>query len=125
MNVLVTLAEARTVETPAASMRTYASPSAATATDVAVWRTEMAPDTSGPVHVIDTDHAVVVIDGLLRAVVGGTTVDAGPGDCVLLPRGEERQLTAGPSGVVTLTAAQPGSTARAGDADPVRVPWAN
>ena len=43
------------------------------------------------------DHAVVVIDGQLRAVVGGTTVEAGPGDCVVLPRGTERQLTAGPS----------------------------
>lgn len=125
MNVLVTLAEARTVETPAASMRTYAGPSAAIATDVVVWRTEMAPEASGPVHVVDTDHAVVVIDGQLRAVVGGTTVEAGPGDCVVLPRGTERQLTAGPSGVITLTAARPGSTARAGDADPVRVPWAS
>jgi ethanolamine utilization protein EutQ (cupin superfamily) len=85
----------------------------------------MGPGTRGPVHVIDTDHVVVVVDGLLNAVVDGTTVVATAGDCVLLPHGAERQLTAGPSGVVTLTAAQPGSTARAGAGDPVRVPWAN
>ncbi|MFC5176245.1 hypothetical protein [Nocardioides taihuensis] len=125
MNHLVTLRGARTIETPAASMRTYASPSAGSTVDVSVWRTEMQPDTSGPVHVIDTDHVVVVVDGLLKAVVDGTAVEAGAGDCVLLPHGAARQLTAGPSGVTTLTAARPGSTARAGDADPVPVPWAN
>jgi quercetin dioxygenase-like cupin family protein len=125
MNRLITLAGARTIDTPAASMRTYASPSADCTADVSVWRTEMQPDSAGPVHVIDTDHVVVVIDGLLRAVVGGVKIVASAGDCVILPRGEERQLAAGPSGLTTLTAAQPGSTARAGDADPVRLPWAN
>ena len=125
MNHLVTLAGARTIETPAAAMRTYASPSADGTADVSVWRTDMAPDTSGPAHVIDTDHVVVVVEGVLMAVVDGTTVEATAGDCVVLPRGAERRLSAGPSGVTTLTAAQPGSTARAGDADPVRVPWAN
>ncbi|WP_148616446.1 cupin domain-containing protein [Nocardioides rubriscoriae] len=125
MNLLTTLAGARVTETPAAAMRTYASPSADSTADVSVWRTEMKPDTSGPVHVIDTDHVVVVLEGSLRATVDGATVEAGAGDCVLLPRDAERQLVAGPQGVVTLTAAQPGSTARAGDADPVRVPWAS
>jgi quercetin dioxygenase-like cupin family protein len=125
MNPLITLRGARTIETPAAAMRTYASPSADGTADVSVWRTEMQPDASGPVHVIDTDHVVVVLDGLLKAAVDGTVVEAGAGDGVLLPRGAARQLTAGPSGVITLTAARPGSTARAGDADPVPVPWAN
>ena len=54
----ITISGNITIETPAASMRTYASPSADGAADVSVWRTEMAPDTSGPVHVIDTDHVV-------------------------------------------------------------------
>lgn len=125
MNLLTTLPAARTLDTPAASMRTYASPSADSVADVSVWRTEMAPGTSGPVHVIDTDHVVVVLEGVLTAEVAGTTVEAHAGDCVVLPHGAERRLIAGPSGLVTLTAAQPGSTARAGDAEPVRVPWAN
>ena len=125
MQPLVTLTRARLIDTPAASMRTYTSPSADSPADISVWRTEMRPETSGPVHVIDTDHVVIVIDGLLRAVVDGTSVEASAGDCVLLPRGAQRQLTSGPSGVITLTAARPGSTARAGDADPVPVPWAN
>lgn len=125
MNFHVPISAARTIDTPAATMRTYASPSAAAVANVSVWRTEMQPGTSGPVHVIDTDHVVIVVEGTLEATVDGSAVRANVGDCVLLPRDKERQLTAGSSGVVTLTSAQPGSAARAGEAEPVRVPWAN
>ena len=125
MNTLVTLHAARTIDTPAASMSTYASPTTEPASDLSVWRTQMQPNTSGPTHTIDTDHVVVIIQGRLTALVGNAAVEANVGDCVVLPAGRVRQLSAGPDGVVTVTAAQPGSTASAGDADPVRVPWAN
>lgn len=124
MSLLTSMTAARTVETPAASMRTYAGPSTDGAADVSVWRTEMAAGAAGPVHVVDTDHVVVVLEGHLSATVDGTTMAAGPGDGVLLPAGSERQLVAGSSGVTTLTAARPGSTARVGDAEPVPIPWA-
>ena len=125
MNHVVTLTTARSVETPAADMRTYVSPSTEIRTDLALWRTQMGPGVSGPAHAVDTDHVVVVLEGSLRADVAGEDLHVGPGECVVLPADTDRRLTAGPDGVTTLTAARPGSSARAGDAEPVTIPWAN
>jgi quercetin dioxygenase-like cupin family protein len=121
----VPLEAARPVKTPAAAMRTYASPSGAVSAQLSVWRTEMAPGTSGPWHSIDHDHVVVVLAGRLDAEIDGERVQAMPEDCVVLTAGAPRRLTAGDGGAVTLTSALPGSTATAGDAEPVLVPWAN
>ncbi len=120
----IRLEEARVVETPAATMRTYASPTTPTATEVTVWRTEMAPGVDGPLHAVDTDQVVVVVEGNLFAEIDGCRCDVPAGDSVLLPAGGQRRLTAGIAGVVTLTASAPGATARTGDAAPTPVPWA-
>ncbi len=119
------LADARSIETPAATMRTYTSPTADVPASLAVWRTEMAAGTSGPTHVIDLDHVVVVIEGTLLAEVDGARLAVGVGDAVKLPAGATRRLASGPAApVVTLTAAEPGSTARLEGGEPVPVPWA-
>jgi quercetin dioxygenase-like cupin family protein len=125
MSAHVPLEAARVVETPAAAMRTYASPSGAASAQLSVWRTEMAPGSAGPLHSIDHDHVVVVLAGRLDAEVDGERIQALPGDCVVLTAGAPRRLTASDVGVVMVTSALPGSTATAGDADPVLVPWAN
>ena len=125
MPLPIQLSAARTTETPAASMHTYASPTTTPAAPISVWRTEMAPDATGPVHSIDVTHVVVVLAGRLDATVDGHEVRATPGDCVVLDAGVARQLAAGPEGVVTVTAAPAGSRAVAGAAEPVTVPWAN
>jgi ethanolamine utilization protein EutQ (cupin superfamily) len=65
------------------------------------------------------------LDGRLDAEVAGRQVEAHAGDCLVLRAGATRVLAAGPGGVTTLTVAMPGSTATSGDADPVRLPWAN
>ena len=119
------VAAARVVETPAATMRTYASPTVGGGAPVAVWRTEMAPGAAGPVHVVDVDQVVVVVSGQLTAEVGGTAFVVPPGDSALLPADAERRLTAGPDGLVTVTASLPGASARVGAGDPVPVPWAS
>jgi quercetin dioxygenase-like cupin family protein len=116
---------ARVVETPAATMRTYASPTTENRAPVAVWRTEMAAGAAGPVHVVDVDQVVVVVSGQLAAEVDGTAFVVPVGDSALLPAGAERRLTAGPDGLVTVTASLPGATARVGAGDPVPVPWAS
>lgn len=104
--------------TPAAEMRRYPG------TAVAVWRSTLPPVSAGPVHTIDIEQVVVVVEGTLSATVEGTTVAAGPGDAVLLPASAVRQLrNDGPGPVVTITSALPGSRARVGDGDPVPVPW--
>jgi quercetin dioxygenase-like cupin family protein/DNA-binding MarR family transcriptional regulator len=119
------VAAARVVETPAATMRTYASPTTEHRAPVAVWRTEMTPGATGPLHVVDVDQVVVVVSGRLTAEVGGTAFVVPTGDCALLPADAERRQTAGPDGRVTVTASLPGSTARVGAGDPVPVPWAS
>jgi quercetin dioxygenase-like cupin family protein len=121
---LVPLSEARVVTTPAATMRTYASPTTALPAPVAVWRTEMAPGSAGPVHSVDVDQVVVVVEGVLVAELDGAQEEIATGDSVLLAAGAERRLVAGHGGVVTLTSSVPGGTARAGGAEPVPVPWA-
>src|SRR3954470_18056277 len=118
------LTDARVVETPAATMRTYASPSTAVPSPVAVWRTEMAAGGTGPLHVVDIDQVVVVVAGQLRAEVDGRELVVPAGDSALLPAGVARRLGAGSGDLVTVTAAQPGGTARIGSGDPVVVPWA-
>ena len=118
------LADARVVATPAATMRTYASPSTAVPAPLAVWRTEMPSGTAGPLHVVDVDQVVVVVAGQLHAEVAGREFVVPAGDSALLPAGVERRLAAGAGDLVTVTASQPGATARVGAGDPVAVPWA-
>ena len=118
------LADARLVETPAATMRTYASPSTEVPASLAVWRTEMAGGTTGPLHVVDVDQVVVVVAGRLRAEVDGREFVVPAGDSALLPAGVERRLAADTVDLITVTASQPGATARVGAGDPVAVPWA-
>jgi quercetin dioxygenase-like cupin family protein len=120
----IQLQDARAVATPAATMRTYTSPTTPARAGLAVWRTEMAAGTSGPLHSVDVEQVVVVVGGELSAEIDGQRYDVVAGDAVLLPAGLERRLTAGEAGLVTVTASAPGAMARAGDADPVAVPWA-
>ncbi|MGI9112934.1 MAG: cupin domain-containing protein [Gaiellaceae bacterium] len=118
------LAEATIHETPNAIMRVYAGPTA-TGSVLAVWRAEMRPDASGPLHTASTEQVLVVIEGRLKAVVAGKEHLLEPGDSLTLPAGVERQLsTAGEHGVVTLTSAEPGATARVGNSAPKPIPWA-
>ncbi|MGY1809296.1 cupin domain-containing protein [Blastococcus sp. SYSU D00669] len=121
---LIRLSEARVVQTPAATMRTYASPTTPRPAPVAVWRTDMAPGAAGPVHSVDVDQVVVVVEGALVAELDGAQERIATGDSVLLPAGAERRLVAGDSGAVTVTSSVPGGKAQAAGAEPVPVPWA-
>ncbi|HEU4568916.1 MAG TPA: cupin domain-containing protein [Marmoricola sp.] len=120
----VPLAGARELITPAATMRTYASPSGPGQASIAVWRTTMEPGTAGPLHAVSEDQVLVVLEGGLDALVDGAEHALGPNDALVLPAGVQRRLTAGSEGAVTLWASRPGATARVGDGDPVPVPWA-
>lgn len=116
---------ARLIETPAATMRTYASPSTDASAPLAVWRTEMAADAAGPVHTIDRDQVVVVVSGHLEAEVEGVVASVPAGDALLVPAGSTRRLAAGGGEpLITVTASLPGAVAAVGGGDPVPVPWA-
>lgn len=125
--LLSRLADARTIETPAATMRTLASPGFGPGLDpalpVSVWRTEVAAGTPGPEHVVDVDHFVVVLEGALEVRVDGVEHRLGAGDGILVPAGSTRVIRAGDTGAVTVTLGGAGGRATVGDADPVLIPW--
>ena len=123
MSLHVTLDTARTVSTPAATMRTLASPTTTPELDVAVWRTELAAGTPGPRHTIDVDQLLVVLTGSVRVDIGETSYDVGAGDAVKLPGGAVRVITPTDGAATTLTVGRAGAHARVGDGDPVPVPW--
>lgn len=121
----LTAHEARVTATAAATMRTFASPTTDAPVPLAVWRTEMAPGSVGPVHRVDRDQVVVVVAGRLTADVDGEPTSVSAGDALLLPTGARRQLSAsGSAALVTITASLPGASAVVGNGDPVPVPWA-
>lgn len=111
-------------ETPNAVMHTYASRSL-TGTDLAVWSVEMDPGASGPVHTVDGEQILVVIDGELQLNLGGQTRTLRRGMSAVLPAGEERQLVnlAG-SPAVTLVSSRSGVRASTAQQDGVPLPWA-
>lgn len=116
--MITTPAQTPVHTTPTAEMRR--SPGST----VAVWRTSSRPGSAGPVHRIDREQVVVVVEGELSATIDGVAQVASAGDAVVLPAGSLRGLrNAGRSTLVTLTAAVPGSAARIDDGDPVVVPW--
>lgn len=124
MNLLASLPLARSVTTPAATMRTMTSPTSTPPMPTAIWRTDLSAGTSGPEHTIDSDQFVVVISGAIEVRIGDDDHLVGEGDGIKLPSGLSRVITpANGAPASTITFGQPDAHARVGDNDPVLVPW--
>ena len=124
MTLHARLDEARTVSTPAATMRTLASPTTAADLPLAVWRTDLPAATSGPAHVIDVDQFVVVLAGAIDVRIGDDSYLVGTGDGLKLPAGLARTIAAANGEpAATLTVGTPDAHATVGDNEPVPVPW--
>lgn len=89
-------AESRRTETPNAVMTTLASPTQGGAGH-AVWRVDMAPGQSGPVHAWDTEQVWTVLDGSATVELGGEVVAVAPGDTLILPADAPRRISADPA----------------------------
>lgn len=85
------LADAPTVETPNAVMRTLASP-ARDRSALAVWHVALQPGASGPEHWIDADQVYVVLSGALDITIDGVAGTAEAGDALFVPRGALRRI---------------------------------
>jgi quercetin dioxygenase-like cupin family protein len=104
-------ADSRRTETPNAVMTTLASPTQGGAGH-SVWRVDMRPGQSGPLHAIDTEQVWTVLDG-------GTTVElnvrahaVGPGDTMVMPADAPRRVSADPAaGFAAIVVAPPGTRA--------------
>jgi quercetin dioxygenase-like cupin family protein len=89
-------ADSRRTETPAAVMTTLASPSQGGAAQV-VWRVDMAPGRSGPLHGIDAEQVWTVLSGAATVDLPGGAVTVEPGDTVVIPADAPRRITSDPS----------------------------
>jgi quercetin dioxygenase-like cupin family protein len=123
MLLLSRLTESQTVQTPAAVMQTLVSPSTGPDLPFAAWWTELADDTPGPNHAIDTDQLVVVTAGSVGIQVGDDMFTLTAGDALKLPAGAARVIRAVAGPARTLTIGPPNARARVGDGEPVLVPW--
>jgi len=85
----------------------------------------MSPGASGPLHRIDREQVIIVLDGELGIEIDGASSAASRGDSVAVSAGAARQVrNLGESMLVTITAAVPGSLARVDQGEEVQVPWA-
>lgn len=90
---LLTPSDDQVVSTPNAVMTRLATPSLGS-TELSTWKTRMEPGASGPVHRMNREQVWVPLSGTLLATVDEQTVRVGPGQALLLPAGESRQLRA-------------------------------
>jgi quercetin dioxygenase-like cupin family protein len=90
----VRAAEGRRTETPNATMTTLASPTLGPTAGLSLWRVEMEPGISGPLHTFDREQLWTVLAGELTIAVDGAPADLAAGDTIVIPAGVERQVTA-------------------------------
>jgi quercetin dioxygenase-like cupin family protein len=116
-------ADARRTSTPNATMTTFTSPTLGGA-GVALWRVEMVPGASGPLHWFDVEQVWTVLAGSARIELDDEPVAVGPGDTVVMPARLPRRVHADPrAGFTAIVTAPGGALATAPGAEPVLPPW--
>jgi quercetin dioxygenase-like cupin family protein len=104
-------ADSRRTETPAALMTTLASPAQGGA-GLAVWRVEMRPGQSGPLHGIDTEQVWTVLTGGATVELGEEMLTVAPGDTVVMPADTPRRVRSdATAGLAAIVAAPAGTRA--------------
>jgi quercetin dioxygenase-like cupin family protein len=112
--------ERRRTTTPNATMTTLMSPTLGMSETISMWEVEMSAGACGPEHVFDSEQAWTVIEGDLNITVGSENTTLGPGDTIVLPAGETRQIRA-ISGLRTLVCGYGNAIAQVpGEAAPAR-----
>ena len=103
----------------------YAAPSRG-ATQVSLWRIELAPDTSSPLHEMDVEEIFLGLDGEAMLAVGGDRSTVAAGDCLILPARTPFTLTAGPGRPFRAVACMPagGQATMLPDGATFVPPWA-
>ena len=68
------------------SVTGYAAPSRGAA-HVSLWRLDLAPASTSPLHYMDCEEVFLGLQGVAVATVAGAEHSLGPGDCLILPAG--------------------------------------
>jgi quercetin dioxygenase-like cupin family protein len=110
-------AESRRTETPNAVMTTLASPSLGGAGH-AVWRVDMNPGQTGPLHAWDAEQVWTVLAGGAAVELGGEMLAVGPGDTLIMPANAPRRVSADrAAGLAALVVAPAGARAYTPDSE--------
>jgi quercetin dioxygenase-like cupin family protein len=113
----------RRTETPNAVMTTLASPTVGGAQRQALWRVEMRPDQSGPLHAFDVEQIWTVLAGSATVELDGEIVAVAAGESVVMPAGAVRRIAADRTdGLTALVAAPSGARATLPDGTDGSVP---
>jgi mannose-6-phosphate isomerase-like protein (cupin superfamily) len=91
---------------------------------VCTWRLNVPAGKGGSSHCPDHDEVFLVLDGLFRPTVNGSTIDMGPDEVLLVRAGDEFMAGAGPDGATCWVATTPGLTVTMADGSTTRPPWA-
>ncbi|MBF6455364.1 cupin domain-containing protein [Nocardia cyriacigeorgica] len=113
--------ETRRTETPGGIMTTLASPTQGGAS-LPLWRVELAPGQSGPLHFIDAEQVWTVLSGSAEVTVDGADHVIAAGDTIILPPDVLRQISGGAEGFTAIVTAPAGARAGAPDRDGTIVP---
>lgn len=108
---LIRNADGRRTETPNGTMTTFATPTQGGTEGIAVWRVDMLPGRTGPLHAFDTEQVWTFLDGAATIDLDGRTMEAGPGDTIVLAADVPRQMTTGDTGFTAVVAAHAGCLA--------------
>ena len=114
----------RRSETPNGVMTTLASPTQGGATQ-ALWRVDMPPGRTGPLHSADAEQVWTVLGGAATAEVGTERTTVEPGDTLVIPAGTPRRVSTGDRPFTAVVAAPAGvGVYRSGETERIEPPWA-
>jgi quercetin dioxygenase-like cupin family protein len=117
MMTVIRRADSRRTETPNAVMTTLASPTQGGAAGQAVWRVDMSPGQTGPLHAWDAEQVWTVLAGAAAVELDGEEIEVGQGDTVIMPADAPRRVTADPvGGLAAIVVAPAGARAYPMDA---------
>ncbi len=128
---VIKAAQARRTQTANAVMTTLASPTQGDAGQ-ALWRVDMQPGQTGPLHSINAEQIMTVIAGGATVQLGAEAASVARGDTVVIPANLPRQISADRrDGLVAIVAGRAGPQAHVlGDScaapagETVVPPWA-
>jgi quercetin dioxygenase-like cupin family protein len=91
---LISLKSAPPYTTEGTTITGYAAPSRG-ANSVSLWRIELAPGASSPLHLMDVEEIFLGTEGHAAVVIEGVESTISAGDCLIVPAGTPFTLTAG------------------------------
>jgi len=95
------------------------------ASEVSVWRVELAPGSVGVTHQLTRGEVFVVLSGRAAVRIGGAPSEAGVGDTIVVPPDTDFALgAAGDEPLVALCVLPAGGQARMAGGEPFTPPWA-